>query len=850
MKEKVLAKKHSRFRIFFFLLLLIFFIAAAILLLQYRKNINNTESLGSYRISADEDAKASVSLLKTLCRENLSVRLKTATADSHLYLRMAATRKAAKELGFSLDGLNECGYLITRRGNGLYLLSPGIEGLTRACYRLVFDLTDQKGRLLLSQDEQDVDSGSSCMTSLCVGTVPLTEYSIICPKDIPADTAYRLSYYLNQSCAVVADILSEADENPGIFLSVDPTLSEKETDVKAIDGNIYLRGRDLEALNLSISRFANRCLGWMFAGSDKERLSDSFFAASIPDNFSTPSDPWIDEREAIITLWNTNFSRGIFLNSSTSLKTDIMSFSDEQLYEYVKMLQYCGYTGIQVTDMCSAWAGAGGYEFVHERIRLLADAAHSLGMNFTLWVWGAEFTGYGWVDNSVTYSREGFQYAYENPEVIRTFEKYYSIYAELADCCDRVIAHFYDPGNLDQSEDIAFFSKMLRDRFLSINPKIHFGISCWVDQFDKRTFVEALGNDITLYEGGHHDNPNEYNAFRSFCQNTGCELGTWAWNTCEMEIDQLAQMNYNPHIIQSVYQTALTYDEIKKPGYWSEMDSNHVLNVFSLYCAASLLTDPTKDPDSLTHEIALAAVGSEYADAFADMLSLIEDARSGQSWDTYFWSNDNYILKSDEYPAEDILSRSNKALSVLQEMIDSKLTSNTLPLPIRLNDVLRLMLPQLEQIRAFASFRLELEEARIKLDAGASGESIEALLTNLSRPISEYNTVTGLWGQIEARAQYELLFDFCLTYGLTMPEDPTFRQTRKNRIYDYFVAYQKGHDTPVYQYPPYFQYGVAYGLETTLQLVNELVEEGLFSVDEATGGIYVTDWEHYKYAFN
>ena len=69
----------------------------------------------------------------------------------------------------------------------------------------------------------------------------------------------------------------------------------------------------------------------------------------------------------------------------------------------------------------------GGYEFVQQRIRFMADAAHSLGMKFTLWVWGAEFTGYGWVDDTVEYfDYSKYVYSYEDPKALATFEKYYA----------------------------------------------------------------------------------------------------------------------------------------------------------------------------------------------------------------------------------------------------------------------------------------------------------------------------------------------------------------------------------------------------------------------------------------
>lgn len=852
MSKPKTSKKHPALRILI-ALLLILFAAVAVFAFWLRGEINNTEVLRSYRITYSESAGESAALLKQLCKDRLSVTLFPATSRSHLYLHLACTEEEAENHGFSLAALSDGGFLIARQGNGLYLLAKNQTGLSRACYYLTFRLTDKEGGLLIGQDERYLDTGSNLKEIFGPASVPLSRYTVVCPASVSSDAANELCYYINRSCGILPGISEGKDtaDTPYILLNLEASPAGSSYSIGFSDSNILIRGNNEKELTAAIHEFANMYLGWKFAGTDREALLNGNAPISLPARYNTPpNETWIPKREAIITLWQVNYSRGTYLNDSTSLKTDIMSFSEEQLYNYVKMLKFCGFTGIQATDMCSAWAGAGGYEFVHERLRILADAAHSLGMDFTLWVWGAEFTGYGWVDNSVTYNPDGYNYAYENPDVLATFEKYYSIYAELADCCDRVIAHFFDPGNLYLSEDVAYFSKLLSEKFLAVNPNIDFGVSCWVDAFNKKDFIDALGPNITLYEGGHHDVKEDYPPFRSFCRDMGCRLGTWAWNTCEMEIDQLAQMNFNPHILQEVYLTASQYDDIYRPDYWSEMDSNHVVNVFSLYCAGQLLTDPARDLEELTDEIALAAVGTEYAEAFADILRLLEDARSGESWNTYWWNSEDFLLKSKDYPAEEILERSEKALAVLSEMIDKRIPSNTLPLPVELPELLHLMLPQIEQINAFAKFRIGLEEASQLLAGGASHEDVQAKLEAISTPVSEYNTVTGLWGQVEARAQQEMLLDFCNTNGFEMPADPVFCQTRKNRIYDYFVSYQKGHSEPVLQFAPYFQYGLAYGEETTVELVNELVEEGLLSKDPQTGGIYLTDWEHYKYAFN
>ena len=817
-------------------------ICCLFLLFRYRKEINETESLSSYRLSYTESTQDTALLLKQVVKDKFSKSMSQASENSHLFLHFAMDEQAVSELGYSISAVPENSYLIARSGNGLYLLGHNKEALTAAVYYLTSHLTDENGRLLLGQDERYQSPAKDLMMVYDAYNKPLSDYGLLCKKGVDSAYGMLLNCYISGSIGYSLPVSGKETAGSVVELALDSSL-EIPYSILFAPNRIQILGKDSASLEKGIYQFANTYLGWMFAGTERERISTRSTSISIPD--TERQEPWMQEREPIITLWNTNYSRGIFLNDSTSLKTDIMSFSEEQLYEYVKMMKYMGFTGIQATDMCSAWAGS-SMEYVHERLRFLADAAHSLDMKFTLWVWGAEFTGYGWVDNTVTYYDGEYATARENPAALATFEKYYSYYASLADCCDRVIAHYYDPGNLQDAEDIAFFARMLRDKFHTVNPKIDFGVSCWVDKYDKSKFIAALGSDITLYENGHHDNPEEYESFRSFCTNAGCRVGTWAWNTCEMEIDQLAQMNFNPHIIKSTYETASAYDANSKPRYWSEMDSNHVVNLFSLYCAAQLLINPERDVEELTLQVATDVVGTTYGEKLAYILRLIEEARSGHEWSTYLWSGEQYIVKSPDYPAEEIRERCDIAIQYIIEMQEAKVTSYRIPIPIDMTDLLGLIRPQLEQIRSYACFRMEYSDLLTLKDSGASGEALLQKVNAIKTPVSEYNTVTGLWGQIEARAQQELLSDFCLENNLSFEPDPTFKQTQKNRIYSYFTAYQKGKDKPFPLYSPYFQYGLAYGENTTIGLVEELITEGLL-VKDSDGGVYIADWEHYRF---
>lgn len=81
-------------------------------------------------------------------------------------------------------------------------------------------------------------------------------------------------------------------------------------------------------------------------------------------------NPWIAEREATICTWKVDYNRGFISNMATSLLVDFISMSDRQLGEYAKMLKVCGFTGIQVTDMVSAWRASGSWEIVHDRYKV------------------------------------------------------------------------------------------------------------------------------------------------------------------------------------------------------------------------------------------------------------------------------------------------------------------------------------------------------------------------------------------------------------------------------------------------------------------------------------------------
>lgn len=663
-----------------------------------------------------------------------------------------------------------------------------------------------------------------------VGEVPITEYSVVCRDtfvtgkagDELIDLIYGLTGLKPQksSKALTHTItLKKAEKGEGGSVSIH-------------EGQIVITGATGDECMEQVHIFANRFLGYAFAGTDREYILDNRGVLNVTTNTYECDAPWIEEREPIITLWKTNIARGQYYNYEAALTSDVLSYSDDALYEYVKMMGYLGYTGIQVTDMCSAWAQYGSYQYVHERLRFMADAAHSLGMKFTLWVWGAEFTGYGWEDDSVVYyDYANYEWAHLCPKAVESFTKYYTIYSELADCSDRIIMHFHDPSNIHYTEEVANFALIFKNMVKKINPEVNFGVSDYSSNYDKDRLKEVLGDDLTVYCGaaGGYENVGDAN-FRTTCLINNLELGVWSWNLGENEIDQLAQMDVNGALIKNMYEMSASYDDIWKPTYWSEMDSYHIANIFSLYISGRLLQDRDLEPDSLLKEITVDLVGCDYSDDLFETLIIIEDARTGDSISTFRWFGEDYLLKSPDYPYAEILEKCKRLQPSLDEMIAADIKSNCVPLPVPVSDLLKIVRTNLEQIRLFALFREGLAKLETEYNQGVSSLILQKEIEDLYKIVPNYDALIGAWGQPEALAQLALTKEFCNKAALVMPEDKVFTYYLKQYIYGEICAYQRKVSYELVYNIEENLWPSVIGLDTTWEIINSLIEDGLLEM--------------------
>ena len=579
--------------------------------------------------------------------------------------------------------------------------------------------------------------------------------------------------------------------------------------------------------------------------------------------------PWIAEREATLCTWKFDRNRGYVSNAETSLINDFMCLSDRQLYDYARMIKACGFTGIQAMDICAAWRASGSWEIVHDRFKVLAAACHSIGLRFTVWCWAAEFSGHGWTEPDAAYRNvDPSRPAYEDPGVLSVFEKYYDIYADLAPFADRVIAHFFDPGNLTDMPSIIFFVKLLAKKFREKNPAVKIAIDTWgCPEGYPEALVQAGPGDVMLMELPFlpvWNEPGKRANFRRGVKELGCGLGVWGWYTADMEIDQLAMMTVNCRVLKDVFNRVRAQgDGVMVPEYWSEIDSYHLLNFFSLYAAGHLLTDPEADPDELLRESARAIAGrggnnapggngsdnagGSDAEALSYVLEVIRDARSGDNWESYWWSSPGYVLKTGD--CEDILSRIDRAVMLLTELSERPEPEDGIPFPITRRQLYKLMLPHLYQIRQFAGFRRELRELERLKESGADRETLEKKAALVSWEVPEYNCVTGLWGQPEAREAFEQLAAFCRENGLALPErSPAARFRFKRRIVDRLTVCQRGIDAKFVVTPGFYEGGMP-DAGFIASLMEELAEEGVLCRD-GNGQYYLSDWRDHRFDFS
>jgi len=382
--------------------------------------------------------------------------------------------------------------------------------------------------------------------------------------------------------------------------------------------------------------------------------------------------PWIPRREFTLCGWGPELVRGIWQNPNADKRLNVWVYSDQQVADYVAMFDSFGFSGCQLMDTVSNYAVLGSADAVQGQLKIFARALHRNGQDVTLWVWAAQFNDYGWFDPEITYTPEKGKTLFEDPKVRAGFERYYDGYAQLAPYVDLLIAHFYDPGQLKDRSDVFNYMHLLVDKFKAKNPQVKLGIDFWYADKEAEYMQQLIDhgfNHVLFLENTmpHTYPPGRREALHREAKRQGLEMGVWGWHTAEIETDQNPNMHVNAQLLSHFYrQIKNGVNRIHPITYWSEMEAYHLNNIFTMYAAGQLLWNPDRDPDEILREIAEGIWGPRNGPQVLAALHLIQDVRTGPTWDTYWiWLPTHRLGTPD--PKED-LRRADEAIAAFEAM--------------------------------------------------------------------------------------------------------------------------------------------------------------------------------------
>jgi len=556
------------------------------------------------------------------------------------------------------------------------------------------------------------------------------------------------------------------------------------------------------------------------------------------------SHPWIPCREWTICPWTPQDVRGNFYNPFADKRMNLLLYSDERLARYVEMFDWFGFSGSQLMETCYTYSQFGSVEAAQDWQKRVIRCLRENGQDVTLWAWTAAFSGFGWQEPDAVYTPQPGVKAIDDPAVRRVFEKYYRRYAELAPLVDRFVAHFYDPGGLSEQSDVFDYMRLLESMLTERNPRIQMAVDCWAA--GPKYFADLAQNGFSHYLLLPVSFPEAYpgdtrEQIHRTASELGLHLGIWGWYTPEYETDQLASLYVNASVLREVYSGIRACARTHPIEYWSEMEAHHLNNVYSMYVAAQLLWDPDRDPHEALAEFTDAVWGPQNGPAVLAALRLIEDVRSGPSWDTYWWTRPGHRVGTDN--AADDLKRAEDSLETLRPMQDDAAYVCKLPLPYPRGTFIELMLPHLEQIRHFAQFRLGIEAVRQAAARGVSKDELAAMLTRAWQPVPEFTTWVGVFGNQELRAQKAAVAQVASELGLTVPEPAALRYVEADRLLQLLRRQQEGSAEPIAFGPT--TAGDFYWPEALLRdRFQKLVGDRLV-VETSPGQYHLADWANW-----
>lgn len=629
-------------------------------------------------------------------------------------------------------------------------------------------------------------------------------YVVASPKtELEKRVANRLTNYLSQVLGKPTKVVSRLSSVPSgksAIVLANKKLKPQKNSAAEISPEAFVLETGIEARHPFVYAQSHSERGLKRAVQRLILESDQRESGLVIPDLHLSESPWIPEREWTICPWQPDLVRGTWWNNNADKRLNIWHYSDEQIAKYVEMFDWFGFSGCQLMETCYNYAAGGSPEAFQALQKKFAQAVHKNGQDVTLWVWAAQFDGFGWVDPGVTYVPAKGNTAFDDPKVRATFEKYYNHYANLAPYADRLVAHFYDPGSLKSRADVFKYLRLLDDKFKAKNPKIKLAVDFWaagspgeyMQQLIDNGFGDALLLELTLphtYPAGKRE------ALHEEAKKRGLNLGVWGWYTTEYETDQMPTMHVNAQLLKNFYQQIQNgADKISPITYWSEMEAYHLNNIFTMYAASQLLWNPNRAPHEILREISEGIWGPRNGPKILETLELIQDTRSGSTWETFWWTLPTHRLGT-ENPQND-LRRAEIFLANLEQMKTDNSFVPKFPLPFPPETFVELMIPHLKQIKTFAQFRIEVDHVYEAEKSGSSKEELKKLAEAAWKPVPEFNTWIGTFGQPEAATQEKILTELAKDFGIEINPPAWLRYRDADRLLGRIQMVQRRTSTP------------------------------------------------------
>src|SRR5665647_157192 len=224
-----------------------------------------------------------------------------------------------------------------------------------------------------------------------------------------------LSKVLGKPARVVSNLASVPLKQPAIILSANnqPTLPGVSAPRQSPESFSLETGK----MNghAVVAATGNTVLGLKRAIQRLIIKSEQRVPGLVVPELHLSESPWIPKREWTVCSWSPENVRGVFSNPNSDKRLNIWLYGDKQIADYVDMFDCFGFSGCQIQETVITYGTVGSAASYRDRELKFAKSLRDNGQDVSLWVWAAQFNGYGWTDPDIVYTPRSGYTAFTDP---------------------------------------------------------------------------------------------------------------------------------------------------------------------------------------------------------------------------------------------------------------------------------------------------------------------------------------------------------------------------------------------------------------------------------------------------